>query len=54
MVFRPAAAGVLRCRNFLLYTTTPRIAAAAAKQDLAGVSKITAQGGALLDSSSLV
>ncbi|KAL4526800.1 hypothetical protein Ndes2526A_g01231 [Nannochloris sp. 'desiccata'] len=30
--------------NFLLYTTTPRIAAAVSKDDRAGVSKITAQG----------
>eukprot|EP00887_Chlorella_sp_A99_P007431 scaffold2.g7431.t1 len=30
--------------NFLLYTTVPRIAAAAAKKDLTAVSKITAQG----------
>lgn len=30
--------------NFLLYTTTPRIAAAASKNDKAGVSAITSQG----------
>lgn len=30
--------------NFLLYTTTPRIAAAASRDDRAGVSAITAQG----------
>ena len=30
--------------NFLLYTTTPRIAAAVSKDDRAGVSKITSQG----------
>lgn len=30
--------------NFLLYTTTPRIAAAASRNDKAGVSAITAQG----------
>lgn len=32
--------------NFLLYTTTPRIAAAAAKGDTAGASQITSQVGA--------
>lgn len=30
--------------NFLLYTTTPRIAAAASRNDKAGVSRITSQG----------
>lgn len=31
------------CRNFLLYTTTPRIASAVSKKDIEGVSRITAQ-----------
>jgi Na+-driven multidrug efflux pump len=30
--------------NFLLYTTTPRIAAAVSRNDIAGVSRITSQG----------